>query len=137
MRERPGLIGAICTRATAHVLRLSVLYALAGRSTQIRLCDQQAALALWQYADASATRVFGQRIGQRLSDFLLALLRDEPAGLTRAQIYDALGRNRHRDEIDEALQLLKDYGVAHDVKSPNPAGKGRPICRWFATTVDS
>jgi hypothetical protein len=42
-RERPGLIGAVCSRATAHVLRLSMLYALADHSPQIRLCDQQAA----------------------------------------------------------------------------------------------
>jgi hypothetical protein len=130
-RARAGLVGAVCNRASAHVLRLSMLYALADCSSVIRLAHQQAALAVWTYAEASALQVFGQRTGQRLADYLLGLLRQRPEGLTRTQIRDALGRNRHADEISEALQLLLDYGVARCIREPVD-GLGRPTTRWFA-----
>ena len=85
-RERSGLVGAISNRAPAHVLRLAALYALADRSAVIQVAHQQAALALWTYAEMSATAIFGVRVGHRLADYLLALLRSTPAGLTRTQI---------------------------------------------------
>jgi hypothetical protein len=131
-RERSGLVGAISNRAPAHVLRLACLYALADASTLIQVAHQQAALALWTYAEISATTIFGIRIGHRLADYLLALLRSTPAGLTRTQIRDALGRNRHADEISEALRLLEDYGLA--VKVQLTDGMGRPTTRWQART---
>jgi hypothetical protein len=131
-RERPGLVGAICHRAPAHVLRMACLYALAGRSSQIRVEDQAAALALWRYAEASTRQIFGARTGRRLSDYLLRQLNEEPNGLTRAEIYDRLGRNRDRDEISEALEHLREHGAADYVKEAAQAGKGRPTERWSA-----
>jgi hypothetical protein len=131
-RARLGLVGAICNRAPAHVLRLSALYALAEGSSTIQRQHQQAALAVWEYAEASATMIFGQRVGHRLANFLLELMRSEPTGVTRTQIRDALGRHRHADEISEALQLLKDLGLATCVKEPGP---GRPTVRWTAESA--
>lgn len=130
-RERSGLVGDVCTRGPAHVLRLSLIYALADGSSQIRLDHLKAALALWQYAEASALYVFKRRTGVRLSDYLLALLRAHPEGQTRKQIRDALGRNRQADEISEALQLLLDYGLARFAKEQPSTGP--PTTRWVAT----
>lgn len=130
-RTRSGLVGAICNRAPAHVLRLACLYALADRSTVIRVAHQQAALALWTYAETSATKIFGLRTGHRLADYLLALVRQSPKGLTRTDICNALGRNRPKDEISEALQLLADYGLAYSMKFTETGG--RPTMRWFAS----
>jgi len=130
-RTRLGLVGAICNRAPAHVLRLSALYALADRSSTIRRHHQQAAVALWEYAETSAGVIFGQRVGHRLANYLLELLRMEPKGVTRTQIRDALGRHRHADEISEALQLLADLGLATMVVEP-ATGPGRPTERWLA-----
>lgn len=133
-RGRLGLVGAICNRAPAHVLRLSALYALADQSATIQRCHQQAALALWEYAEASATMIFGQRVGHRLANFLLEFMRSKPAGVTRTEIRDELGRNRHADEISEALQLLKDLGLAAFTVEPPASGPGRPTERWKAET---
>jgi hypothetical protein len=133
-RARLGLVGAICNRAPAHVLRLSALYALANGSTTIQRSHQEAALALWTYAEASASMIFGQRVGHRLANFLLELMRSEPTGVTRTQIRDALGRNRHADEISEALQLLKDLGLATCVTELSTSGAGRHTVRWKAET---
>ena len=130
-RSRLGLVGAICNRAPAHVLRLAALYALAEGSDTIRRPHQEAALALWAYAEASTTFIFGQRVGHRLANYLLELLRTESTGMTRKQIRDALGRNRHADEISEALQLLADLGLATRILEP-ASGPGRRTERWVA-----
>ena len=131
-RSRQGLVGAICNRAPAHVIRVSALYALADGVDTIQRRHQQAALALWDYCEASATMIFGKRVGHRLANYLLELMRSEPTGVTRTQVRDALGRNRHVDEISEALQLLKELGLATCVTEPNLSGPGRPTVRWMA-----
>jgi hypothetical protein len=136
-RARPGLIGAVCNRAPAHVARLACLYALAEASAVIRLEHQKAALAVWTYCETSATKLFGLRTGHRLADFLLALLRACPVGLTRTQLSDKCGRNRHAEDINEALQLLVDYGLAHCTKDAVEAKPGRPAWRWFATEMET
>ena len=136
-RARAGLIGAVCNRAPAHVARLSCLYALAEASPVIRLEHQKAALAVWTYCETSATKLFGVRTGQRLADFLLALLRVSPKGLTRTQLNDKCGRNRRAEEINEALRLLVDYGLAHCDKDTVEAKPGRPAWRWFATAMET
>ena len=51
---RDGLAGAVCARAEAHVVRLALLYALLDQAPQIRLVHLEAALALWEYAAATA-----------------------------------------------------------------------------------
>jgi hypothetical protein len=131
-RSRLGLVGAICNRAPAHVLRLSAIYALADQSPTIQRRHQLAALAVWDYAEASAMLIFGQRVGHRLANFLLELMRSTPTGVTRTEIRDALGRHGRADEISEALQLLNDLGLATLTKEMGP---GRPTARWVATTA--
>jgi hypothetical protein len=129
--DRPGLVGALCTRAPAHVLRVSLLYALADQALAIRLEHVKAALALWRYSEASIRSVFRTTTGHRLADYLLALLRTAPNGLTRTELSGALGNNRRADEIHEALERLLEYGLASCVKSTATRG-GRPAHRWFA-----
>ncbi len=51
---QPGLAGAVCARAEAHVVRLAQLNALREPADAIRLAHLEAALALWEYAAASA-----------------------------------------------------------------------------------
>jgi hypothetical protein len=79
----PGLIGAVLARAEAHALRLSVLYAVLDRSLVVRPEHLRAALAVWDYAEASARRIFGERIGLSSADVILAALRSRgPGGMT-------------------------------------------------------
>ena len=124
-----GLVGSLCNRATAHVIRLSLIYALADGSPVITFAHQQAAHALWQFSEASCNYVFGHCVGDRLADYLLTLIRDaERTGLTQTEISAALGRHRKKDEIHEALQTLVDYGV---ITSTQEIGKGRAATRWY------
>ena len=128
---RDGLVGALCHRATAHVARLSLLYALADASPVIALEHEEAAYALWQFCEASIRYVFGQRVGERLADYLLTVIRDAGAtGLTQTEIWAALGRHRKKDDVHEALLTLVDYGV---IVSTDEKGKGRTAVRWYAS----
>ena len=47
--DRAGSFGAITSRAEAHALRLSMIYALLDGSSQIELCHLKAALECWRY----------------------------------------------------------------------------------------
>ena len=87
--ERPGMLGAVTARAEAHVLRLSVLYAVLDLSPEVRPAHLRAALALWDYADASAARIFGDRLGNAIADAILDALRAR-GPMTRLDITTAL-----------------------------------------------
>jgi len=105
-----GLIGAILARAEAHVLRLSVLYAVLDRSPVVRPVHLEAALAVWDYADASARRIFGGLLGLSVADTILAALRKR-GPMTRDQIRELFGRNKSSAEIEAALRLLLALGL--------------------------
>jgi hypothetical protein len=126
---RPGLLGAVLSRAEAQVLRLALVYALLDRSAVIRRPHLLAALAVWQYVEASATCVFGDTLGDPLADDLLAEIRRRPAGMTRTEIRDHCGRNKTAQEIGRALARLREYGLA---RSESEATTGRAAERWFA-----
>lgn len=134
--DRPGLAGAVTARAAPQVIRLALIYALLDESRSIALKHLDAALALWDYCAATATMVFGQRVGNQLADYLLAMMRESPTGLTRTAIRDALGRNRAADEIDAALDVLMRYGLATRTTEQHERG-GRPAERWHAVTFST
>lgn len=124
---KPGLLGAVTSRAEAIVLRLSVLYAVLAGSPAIQGRHLASALAIWDYCQASAEYIFGQSTGDPLVDRIEALLRQSPEGLTRTAIYNALGRNIKSDKIDQALQLLQRY---HRATSDRQCTDGRTAEVW-------
>ena len=102
---RPGLLGAATNRAEAQALRLQVMYALLDRSPVIRPEHVLAALAVWQYADASARWVFGDALGDTIADAIIGALRLRRE-MTRTDISDLFGRHVPRNRIEQALNLL-------------------------------
>jgi len=107
---RPGLSGAICGRAEAQVLRLETLYALLDQSAVKRKEHLQAALALWQYSEASVRYIFGDTLGDPLADDIDRALRATPQGLTKSEMHGLFAHHRRADEIDRALGLLFERG---------------------------
>src|SRR5919198_1111104 len=91
---RPGLPGALLSRAEAHVMRLAMLYALLDCSPLIRAEHLLAAPALWEYVDQSVRHVFGDSLGDPLADEILRLLRACPDGLSRTDLMHHFGRNQ-------------------------------------------
>ena len=124
----PGMVGAILNRAEAQVLRLSTLYAVLDRSAEIRVAHLRAALALWDYAERSARRIFGRRLGVPLADVLLEALRAR-GPLTATAISGLFGRHRSAEELHQALDLLCDLGLV--VRRTDQTG-GRPVTLWVA-----
>jgi ATP phosphoribosyltransferase regulatory subunit HisZ len=102
-----GLFGAATARAEAQVVRLAMLYALLDEKAQIDMPHLLAALALWEYAEASARHVFGSSLGDPIADEILRAVRAAGQdGMTRTQIRDLFKRNCSAERIGAALDLL-------------------------------
>jgi hypothetical protein len=122
--EKPGMVGGVIARAEAQIIRLACLYALLDHSTVIRLEHLEAAIALWNYCEASAQFIFGGATGDPVSDPILEALRNAgDAGMSRTNIRDLLGRNKSKERIDAALALLEDRRLAE--RRVNLAVSGR------------
>jgi hypothetical protein len=129
---KPFLLGAVISRAEAYVRRLATLYAVLDRSETVRVPHLLAALAIWQYAEDSATILFGRRTGDKQADEVLGALREAgEQGLTKSELYEVLNWNVKALRLSTILKDLEQAGWAYS-KKDEPQGKGRPPERWFA-----
>ncbi|MBZ5514201.1 MAG: hypothetical protein LAN62_05020 [Acidobacteriia bacterium] len=126
---RPGLLGAATSRAEAQTMRAAMVYALLDCSPAIRQEHLRAALALWQYAEASAKFIFGDALGDPTADAILEALQRNPLGLTRNEICDLFGRHKSRQEVERALRTILAVGAGKFVQEQSG---GRPTERWLA-----
>ena len=113
--DRPGLWGAITSRAEAHVLRLAMILS---SWTWVPRSRTPTSTPRWQSgatAIAAPAYLFQGSLGDRDADAILAALRARPGGMTRTEISgDVFGRNCSASALDRALgKLLK-----------SPAGQG-------------
>jgi hypothetical protein len=129
-QDFPGLLGAITSRSEAQVLRLSMIYALLGRSVVIKIQHLRAALEVWRYCEDSARCIFGDSFGDPVADAVLRNLRRSPRGITRSNIREIFSRNRSEEEISNGLRVLAESGLA---RFETEVTGGRPAERWFAT----
>ena len=125
---KPGLVGALTSRAEAQVLRLSMIYALLDGEKVVRVPHLLAALAVWDYCDASVRYIFGQSLGDPTADAILEALKAAPEGLTRTEINSLFGRNLSADRMQAAIGVLFKLGLIRIDKSDTP---GRPSERFF------
>jgi hypothetical protein len=131
--ERPGLYGGLTGRAEAQVLRLSMIYALLDGQAVIDSAHLNAALALWQYADASTKLIFPSEASDPFPELVLGKLREAPAGMTRTELHNAFGRNLPAAKLLEALAKLRDRG---DATAEQVQTGGRPAERWKAVRTN-
>jgi hypothetical protein len=130
--EQPGLLGAATSRAEAHVLRLSLIYALLDEADKIQAEHLRAALAVWDYCLRSARFLFGGRLGHRTAERIYAELLEAENGLSRTVIRELLGHKIAADEINTGLQMLSDNGLAW-CQSIETTGRPREV--WHASAV--
>jgi hypothetical protein len=127
---RGGLYGAVTARAEAQVVRLALVYCLLDGAGEIDTPHLLAALAIWEYCDATAKHLFGTRLGDRIADEIMRLLRRAGGtGMTRNELRDALGRNVPSERIGVALEHLRTY--KHAAGEMVSTG-GRPAEVWRA-----
>jgi Protein of unknown function (DUF3987) len=127
-----GLLGAVTSRAEAQTVRLALIYTLLDGASNIDLPHIMAALAVWEYAEASAAHIFGASLGDPVADEILRALQQAGSdGMTRNTIRDYFGRHQSSDRIGAALALLMTKGLARaEVRGTG----GRPVEVWFPAT---
>jgi hypothetical protein len=127
---KPGLWGAVTGRAEAQVIRLASMFAILDRSYLIRPGHLLAALALWDYAEASARYIFGDSTGNPIADRILRAIKGSPSGLSLSEIHDLFHRNESRGNIQASLALLEKFaGVQRSIQDT----AGRPLEMWRVT----
>jgi Protein of unknown function (DUF3987) len=132
---KPGMFGSVTSRAEAQTMRLACLYALLDRSPIICAQHLTAALAVWQYSEASAQFIFGDALGDPTADDILRALRSHAEGMTRTEIREFFHRNKPSAEIGRALGVLLEYGLASVTRLHEDEDQKRPTERWKAVTL--
>lgn len=128
---RPGLLGALTARAEAQVVRLALVYALWDGKDQIEHDHLAAAMAVWEFCDASVQYIFGDSLGDVVADTILSALRHAGAkGLTRNDIVNLFSRHVSGSQISRALEELSRRRLA--IMSKDTSTGGRPAEVWVA-----
>ena len=123
--ERTGLIGPLTARNEAHVLRLSMQYALLDSGDAIRSEHIAAAAELWGYCERSVEYIFGDSTGNPIADYIRATLAMQ-GELDRAAINKLFGGHVGTQETDHALALLAERGLSH-MRAERSGGRPREI----------
>lgn len=124
--EHPGLFGAATARAEAHVVRLSLLYALLDCAKTIEAIHVDAAHALWDYASRSTHWLFGDTLGDPVADDIWQAVKTNTAGLTKSEIRDLFSRNKSVKTINAGIEALVRAGrLERTTRSCGQRG-GRP-----------
>jgi hypothetical protein len=119
-----GMAGAVTARPEAQALRLSVTYAALDGSPTIQTAHLEAALAVWNYCEASAHAIFGDALGDPIADRLLVELRQAGAdGLDGTAQSGLFGRHIGAARLSQARQELERRGLV--VTTQEETG-GRP-----------
>ena len=127
--ERLGMYGAITARGEAQVIRLALIYALLDNAPAIGVRHLEAGLEVWRYADESARCLFGDKLGDRIADAILAALRMAGAtGMTRTQIRELFSHATPASRIDTALGKLATHKLA---RTRTAQTAGRPVTVWL------
>ena len=121
--EKPGLLGAMTARAEAQVMRLACLYAARDQTCLVSPAHLEAALALWQYCEASVRYIFGERTGDPVADRILLAL-EEQGELARSAISDLFERHMEQARLEHALQVLKRARLIEEAQVKT---KGRSV----------
>jgi hypothetical protein len=128
INAKDGLANDLLARRAPHVMRFACMFALLDWSAVVLPVHLLAALALWDYSEQSVRHVFGDALGDAVADELLRLLRSAgDVGLTRLEIYNALGRHKSREQIGLALAALASRKLVAVEKRETG---GRPEERW-------
>lgn len=133
---KPGLLGAMIARAEAHVRRLAAIYAVLDQSRRIEVPHLLAALAVWDYCEASARFIFGDTLGDPDADQVLEALRAAaPAGVTADELREHFQRNWPSSRRARALSSLITKGMVRAEKGVPGERGGRPPTTYYATVT--
>jgi hypothetical protein len=140
---RTGSFGRVTERARPQVLRLALLYALLDKTDIVEPEHLRAALAVWNYCEESARRIFGDGRGvdsggasepEPLHVRLLDAIVRQP-GINRRGLHEATGNRIKAADMDHALgQVGSPPCPRHGaIELTNPV-TGMPLDNSFVRT---
>ena len=103
-KEKPGELGQLLCRGEAQVMRLALIYALLDEAPAIQTAHLDAALAFWNYCEASTLFIFAEHLQSPKAGRIWEALAQGP--LTMTQIHKLFGNNASKGEVDAALAEL-------------------------------
>jgi hypothetical protein len=123
--DHGGLYGVVTSRAEVQVIRLALLYACLDVSSTIELRHLEAAVAVCDYCDASAKRLFGSIATDPLEGRVIEALQTGPKAMT--ELHRALGNHVDAAMLRATLANLQGQGRIESVKRQTA---GRPATAW-------
>jgi hypothetical protein len=125
-KDRPGMAGSLLNRAEAQVMRLAGLYAVLDGTALIDVIHLQAAMAFWEYAEASTKMIFGDNLGDAVADTILRGLSIE-GELDDTGISKLFNRNVSAARLSQAKSILVSSGLIVGTKEET---EGRHRTMW-------
>ena len=137
--DQPGLAGSMLARGEPQVLRLSMLYALLDGSATIRVEHLSAALAVWEYAEASVRKVFGTTTGNKEADTLREALKWAEAGkMTKTDIIREVFHGHIKaHDLNTAIRLLAEEGMITRQFAPSTGGRRKEYVCYGGSSSSS
>ncbi len=106
----PGLVGLMSARRAPHVCRLAMLYATIDGRTVVSDNDLHAAIAVWDYSEATLQYIFGDALGDPDADAVLEATRGvAPDGISRTELHSVVS-GRHATKaarLSRAIDVLE------------------------------
>jgi len=131
-----NMVGYLTARAESQVLRFALVFAVLDCNSVVKKKHLLAALALWEYSEASCRYIFGDAIGDSAADMILAELKKHPQGLTKTEIQrNVFKNNKPKQELKRAYDVLFSQGLAYP--KLDPGDQIRSPERWFAVNSES
>jgi hypothetical protein len=127
-----NLFAEVTARATGHVIRTAMIYALLDFSTVIRLQHLEAALECWRYAEESAKYIFGNISSDPTAEKILKALKSTDNGLTQNQLMNLFSRNITSSQMKTALSILLESGRINFRKERLDNNSKKPTTFWFS-----
>jgi hypothetical protein len=121
MPKRTGMALDACARAHVHVTRMALIFAALDGSSCITIAHQEAALAIWNYAEASAMYLFGHVSGDPMAEVIMEALTTR-GPFSRTDIGRLFNRHVESAAIQATLDTLKEAGRARMWKVPTNGG---------------
>ena len=112
---------------------LSLVHALLDESPAITCAHLEAALAVWDYAEAPVRLIFGELTGDPVAGRIMAALRGG-ATLEKRDLFDLFGRNVSAARLDRAIELLIATGRVR-LSRREGEGPGRPATLLSASPI--
>jgi hypothetical protein len=123
--RRSDAAGIVQSRGDAHVLRLSLIYALLDSSIKVCIPHLEAALALWDYCYLSADRLFGLHAEDAVAGRVLDALKG--GLLSQTQLHAVLNNHSPGAQLKTVLTNLVTEGrIVPEVSST----RGRSRTTW-------